>query len=321
MFYGNIAYRPYLDEPPTDGEGFIAGPMGKKAKSRIGQKAALDARKLKKQGTELYLNKNYTDAITVFGNIVEDHPQDPCVWYALNSLDNCFRRMRDYRGAVEYFGDLAKQYSNTPLGTQLQFRQIYHLKKSDQGQRAYNLAMDDELLSKLSTVQREQALIEGGLIQKYYLDNVNKGHRLFRIFMDRYPRSRFAVIATTELGLDPPIFTTDGGPEENLTANPALPQRFALHQNYPNPFNPATTIRYDLPEIADVSIKIYNIRGQHVATLVDRREAAGFKMATWGSVNHYGRELSSGVYILQMIAQGKETGKNFIKAEKLVMIK
>ena len=99
-----------------------------------------------------------------------------------------------------------------------------------------------------------------------------------------------------------------------------LPMTFALHQNFPNPFNPATTIRYDLPEISHVKISIYNMLGQKVVTLVDRTVEAGYQRATW-DMSRSGNALASGLYIYQIVAEGKETGKTFVTAKKMLMIK
>ncbi len=94
-----------------------------------------------------------------------------------------------------------------------------------------------------------------------------------------------------------------------------LPTAFALHQNYPNPFNPTTTIKYDVREDARVVLKIYNVLGQEVRTLVDRKETAGFKSAIWDGRNNLGEQVSSGVYIYRV-----QMG-NFVKSRKMMFIK
>jgi hypothetical protein len=75
------------------------------------------------------------------------------------------------------------------------------------------------------------------------------------------------------------------------------PAATALLGNYPNPFNPSTTIRFALNAEARVSLKVYNVLGQEVATLVDGIRSAGEHSVTWNGRNGTGTPLSSGVYM------------------------
>ena len=89
-----------------------------------------------------------------------------------------------------------------------------------------------------------------------------------------------------------------------------IPDKFRLYQNYPNPFNPVTTIKYDLPEQTRVTLKVYNILGQEVMTLVDRIEEAGFKYIQFDATH-----ITSGIYIYKIKAGMYTAGK------KLLLIK
>ncbi len=99
-----------------------------------------------------------------------------------------------------------------------------------------------------------------------------------------------------------------------------LPRVFALHQNYPNPFNPVTEIRYDLPEISQVKIEVFNILGRKVCTLVDGVENAGFRKAIWKGIDGAGVSLSSGLYIYRIKAEGLETGEEFSLSRKMMLL-
>jgi len=76
-----------------------------------------------------------------------------------------------------------------------------------------------------------------------------------------------------------------------------IPTEFALGQNYPNPFNPSTTIEFALPHSGHVTLKVYNILGEEVATLVSGKRAAGFFGTTWAADG-----LPSGVYFFRLFA-------------------
>ena len=99
-----------------------------------------------------------------------------------------------------------------------------------------------------------------------------------------------------------------------LTANKdeqsRLTNNFSLSQNYPNPFNPSTIINYSIPKSSFVSIKVYNVLGKEVATLVNEQKSA----ANY-SVQFNGSDLSSGVYFYRMEVGG------FVETKKLILMK
>ena len=84
-----------------------------------------------------------------------------------------------------------------------------------------------------------------------------------------------------------------------------VPAHFSLAQNYPIPFNPSTTIRFGLPQKADMSLVVFNTLGQQVATLVDGSQDAGSH-----EVHFDGSELSSGVYFYRIQAGASVEAKN-----------
>jgi hypothetical protein len=89
-----------------------------------------------------------------------------------------------------------------------------------------------------------------------------------------------------------------------------LPEAFKLEQNFPNPFNPSTTIRFELPKSARVTLTIYNILGQTVRTLVDEDRPAGVHNVRFDAAG-----LASGVYFYRLMAG------NFVQAKKLLILK
>jgi len=94
-----------------------------------------------------------------------------------------------------------------------------------------------------------------------------------------------------------------------------LPTEFALHNNYPNPFNPVTNILYDIPEVSEVNLEIYNVMGQRVRTLVQGTQEPGRYQIVWNATNDFGQALSSGMYIYRIQAG------DFVSVKKLVLMK
>jgi len=90
----------------------------------------------------------------------------------------------------------------------------------------------------------------------------------------------------------------------------AVPKEFKLEQNFPNPFNPTTTIQYQLPQDAKVTLKVYDILGSEVATLINAEQEAGYYEVNWNASN-----LASGVYIYRL-----QTG-SFVSVKKMMLLR
>ena len=122
------------------------------------------------------------------------------------------------------------------------------------------------------------------------------------------------------------------GISDNLVDIDPTPNVYALNQNYPNPFNPITTIRYTIPSTeqraksggmgADTgpydlrtTLKIYNILGQEVRTLVDGPQEAGYYSVTWDGRDDSGREVASGVYLCRLKAG------DFVQTKKMTLVR
>ena len=100
-----------------------------------------------------------------------------------------------------------------------------------------------------------------------------------------------------------------------VQATSMVPKTFSLAQNYPNPFNPSTVISYDLPVDSKVVIRLYDILGNEVSTLVNREEAAGSYKITFNAHNTNNKQLSSGIYFYKL-----EAG-NFTSIKKMMLLK
>jgi len=95
----------------------------------------------------------------------------------------------------------------------------------------------------------------------------------------------------------------------------ALPSGFSLQPAYPNPFNAGTALRYQVPEVDRVTLRVWNLSGQVVRTLVSQPQVAGSHQAVWDGLDDAGSEASSGVYVVAL-----EAG-NQICTRKLVLVR
>jgi hypothetical protein len=94
-----------------------------------------------------------------------------------------------------------------------------------------------------------------------------------------------------------------------------LPQNFSLSQNYPNPFYPITSIQYAISNRQFVSLKVYDVLGNEIATLVNEEKPAGSYEVEFISHSGNGRNLTSGLYFYQL------TAGEFIQTKKMVLLK
>lgn len=101
------------------------------------------------------------------------------------------------------------------------------------------------------------------------------------------------------------------------------PVSLELHPNYPNPFNPETVISFRLPHDSHVVVKIYNMLGQEIRTLMEEKKEAGFHSVVWNGKNNLGSQASSGGYVYKIIAVDVSTdsGQAFVEARKMILLK
>jgi hypothetical protein len=94
-----------------------------------------------------------------------------------------------------------------------------------------------------------------------------------------------------------------------------VPNSFFLHQNYPNPFNPNTRINYDMPNGGNVLIKISDVKGNHVTTLVDDYVQMGLQFIVWDARNNNGEKVPAGIYFYTFKVN------DFLQTQKMILLK
>jgi hypothetical protein len=124
------------------------------------------------------------------------------------------------------------------------------------------------------------------------------------------------VLATKILDGTVPAACQSGDPTDRPgdAAVEAVPAVTALHQNVPNPFNPTTTIAFDLASAGHVQLRVYDVTGKLVRTLLDTWRPAGRYAETWTGLDATGAKVASGVYFSRLDSEG------FVATRKMVLL-
>jgi hypothetical protein len=148
-----------------------------------------------------------------------------------------------------------------------------------------------------------------------YADSSYYPYLPYSSFLYIYNISTDSFTATTGTNYFIPVFWV--GESDVSVDEPAdnFPREFVLYSNYPNPFNPTTTLQYDLPEDAHVSIMIFDLMGREIRTLINKQQSAGIKSIMWDGTNDLGQPLSAGMYLYRISAG------DFHSVKKMVLLK
>ena len=107
-----------------------------------------------------------------------------------------------------------------------------------------------------------------------------------------------------------------------INGSGSTPLEFTLGQNYPNPFNPSTVINYDVPELSSVILKVYDLLGREVATLINEDKNPGNYKAKFDANSNDGSSLASGIYFYRIeMRSHKLSGERFSEIKKMILVK
>jgi hypothetical protein len=136
-------------------------------------------------------------------------------------------------------------------------------------------------------------------------------------------RTDVAVASGSGPGLDTVfvLYNFGGGITSIRAPGARIPADFRLEQNYPNPFNPSTRIEYRLSAQSHVTLKIYNLLGQQVASLVDEEQSAGTHTLVWNGSSTSGVHLGSGVYFYRVEVKPAKGQQPFASVKKMLLLK
>jgi len=173
----------------------------------------------------------------------------------------------------------------------------------------YNTATGDgEILFQYKKVENTQSITIG-------IENQSQYVGLQYLFNNVYNPTSSQIFEgnTIKVTTEPPFSSIMTSVDE--TSNSNINSGYTLEQNIPNPFNSHTQIKYSLPVKSNISLNIYDIRGELVRTLYDGVQQKGKHSTEWNGLNNQGNQAASGIYLYQLKADG------FVKTNKLFLFR
>jgi hypothetical protein len=304
-YLGSVLYSPYL----TSSVSIPAPPLSKSSGNLIASNSS-DIPMLSElnKANELIAANNLGDARIVCLNLITNYPDYSISYNALNLLKETYPA-----NEISNTKDIYKSLFNTKGKKNIYAMAGLILANIDKGNKL-------NLIDNVISTYKNESVVELALFDKfvcYYFDKADKQNALAvsKELDQMFPQSQGAVEAHRILG-DKRYDNINVKQEQPLQKTVVeTPISYALLGNYPNPFNPSTIINYQLPEAARVTLKVYDMLGREVATLVD-----GMKETGNYSVTFDGSSLSSGIYFTRMIVQPQE-GKPIIQVKKMLLMK
>lgn len=148
----------------------------------------------------------------------------------------------------------------------------------------------------------------------------NEGDLVTIVFKVKQQAPAFSLTFTRFL-LNETNLTSQTGPVVvNVEQRREIPTTFELLQNYPNPFNPSTTLEYHLPVQSRVTLRVYDMLGQQIQTLVASEQPAGVYRVNWDGRNAAGHAVSSGVYFYRIDAVADDRW-TYAASKKMILVK
>ncbi|MBX2991872.1 MAG: T9SS type A sorting domain-containing protein [Bacteroidetes bacterium] len=221
------------------------------------------------------------------------------------------------------------------LGLAAQHRELDHQIRSvlpsmylHERRRSAALAFfNKNILENPNSPLERTALYETFLDKLYVEQSTTDAASILGTLMQRHSRTPETKLAVRQLQIaqsnrNRTSLAKAGNVTTTTQGTTLLPQEFVLNQNYPNPFNPTTTIKYELPVTAHVSLKLFDILGREVMSLVDEVKEAGSHQATLNA-----GQLASGIYFYRISAVGETSSRrdgqagSFTQTHKLVLLR
>lgn len=270
-------------------------------------------------GSQLYseaymleLCEEYSEAIKAYNSIIDELPNDPIVYSAIQGLVRVYGKLDNNNGLLENLDKISGGYADNLASTiALENSAIAYIKTGnlEEALRRANITVNLYRSNHQDKEAEAWAMFLRGHISEL-IENTGYDYNLSKCTGNSYNEIYSSIVknyAGTEAAgfiFDSDIVVYDSVPQV------ITPDKFSLLQNFPNPFNPVTTFTYELPEESYVTVSVFDISGRLVETLINQNQNAGHYDIQWNASSH-----PSGVYFYQIMAG------NFQQVKKCLLVK
>jgi len=228
--------------------------------------------------------------------------------HALNKIRHIYRQIEDNSSFYYYTKNLMNDKKIESYKPFIERFDIEYL--VNEGDYRSAIALTNKIISYSSITEdlNCEMKYEKALIYKYNLNDLNQANEIFKEIVDKNPNHILSKFALNELDIKQDnLGKTTGSLVE-------VPNNYSI-ANYPNPFNPSTKIKYSLPIDGLVTLKVYDILGNEIATLVNEKKTAGTYEVEFNSNSIALNNLASGIYIYKI------TAGDFVSSKKMILLK
>ena len=293
-FSGSVALNnPHYSIPSWDGSTF--GGMGKVAAQDInpnGPSSTKDTKEWIKKLKEIIANQsNTTEAEEALVEL-----------YALLRIDYKEDKLQEKEGFYDYLDEIYQKNNDKKLGKLAQEKKIAW--KSLEGDFKTAIQISKNALKELTGNER-MCVLENLISFYLQTDQLKKAKECQNEYKEMYAYNENGIHCIEE---EIELYEWEIAEGLRLNNDNELPELSSssevttlnLFQNYPNPGNPSTTIQFQLPEANKVVLKIINLLGQEVKTLIDNQRESGFHTVVWDGKDNQGLDVTSGIYLYML---------------------
>jgi tetratricopeptide (TPR) repeat protein len=260
------------------------------------------------ESLEHALNDNFADAKLGFEILINSYPDEYQAKQAIAMLPYVNKALY---GCSQYLFDFLAQIEEDSLQQSIkEIQALLHI-------------YDKNYIEAISLYQ--EIIEDPPNDLSKFLAELNSGYAYFKMVMENagpksiggklpHQPSTYEELAELQKGIHDKILSLGTDEDVDPVELPNV-NAFTLGRNYPNPFNPETTISFAIPTSGNVTLSVYNIRGQKVKTLLDDNKDEGAHSIVWNGTDESGRNVGSGIYFYRIESQG------FSQTHKMVLLK